>query len=467
MGSPTLIRPPPSDSSKSPMENVLELTRLSDIGPVSPPLSSWKRAFLTLVLGYLYQYPVSSIPLPLQLPIPFPPLILARELLHPPGARGVYGGGVIAQCLSAAFETVSSPSSLNGQAVFLPHSMHCYFVLAGDSTIPILYHVERVREGRSSLTRTVQARQRGKCIFTTTISFMKEGSGGDKAVEHGWDMHEGVREGLERPVKQYKEAKDEREAEGNGVEMRGPFMSRRLGILNSMRWVSPCEDQRKDINKRISDDSPLPQTRRPQAWIRCRGSLSPSGGPQAHLSALAYMSDSWFIGTVSLIHHLTRFSQHASSHPPSAGHVAKTEMANHESYGRSTGGPKSNANGSVNTPEQQPQAGLGMMVSLDHTIYFHRPREVKADDWLFSEMESPWAGEGRGLVMQRIWNKQGRLLASCVQEVCLPYTYRGWQSPLLSFPPPVQPTKKKHSNKFAQGLVRLKQDQPPARESKI
>jgi len=56
------------------------------------------------------------------------------------------------------------------------------------------------------------------------------------------------------------------------------------------------------------------------------------------------------------------------------------------------------------------------MVSLDHTIYFHRPRELRADEWLFTEMESPWAGDGRGLVFQRIWNRKGVLIASCVQE---------------------------------------------------
>jgi len=60
--------------------------------------------------------------------------------------------------------------------------------------------------------------------------------------------------------------------------------------------------------------------------------------------------------------------------------------------------------------------GIGMMVSLDHTIYFHRPRELKADEWLFAEMDSPWAGDGRGLVFQKIWNKEGELLATCVQE---------------------------------------------------
>ena len=60
-----------------------------------------------------------------------------------------------------------------------------------------------------------------------------------------------------------------------------------------------------------------------------------------------------------------------------------------------------------------------MMVSLDHTIYFHNPKEFRADDWLLTEMESPWSGDGRGLVFQRIYTQTGVLIATCVQEVSL------------------------------------------------
>lgn len=60
---------------------------------------------------------------------------------------------------------------------------------------------------------------------------------------------------------------------------------------------------------------------------------------------------------------------------------------------------------------------IGMMVSLDHTIYFHEPRRVRADEWMLSEMESPWSGDGRGVVTQRIFSKDGTLLATCFQEV--------------------------------------------------
>lgn len=134
--------------------------------------------------------------------------------------------------------TVPEPCERNDDAVFLPHSMHCYFVLAGDPMIPVIYHVERVRDGKSFLTRTVQARQRGRCIFTTTISFMREGSEGAKSLQHGWDMPKAVREGLEEVLrKEGLEYKDEAQARSLGVERAGPFISKRLGIYNGMRQM--------------------------------------------------------------------------------------------------------------------------------------------------------------------------------------------------------------------------------------
>lgn len=131
------------------------------------------------------------------------------------------------------------------------------------------------------------------------------------------------------------------------------------------------------------------------------------------------MSDSWFIGTVSRIHYLERFARHAKSDIPYLRQVAEMEKRDQSSDLGEDGNKYVLKGGSPNTPVDQPKRGVGMMVSLDHVIYFHRPREVKADEWILSEMESPWSGEGRGLVMQRIWNKQGRLLATCVQEVSL------------------------------------------------
>ena len=130
---------------------------------------------------------------------------------------------------------------------------------------------------------------------------------------------------------------------------------------------------------------------------------------------MAYMSDSWFIGTVSRVHKMYRFSQHAESSHPHLKRIALEEQAENT---RSATVP-SKYKLESNTKPTPPDAKIGMMVSLDHIIYFHRPRDIRADEWMFSEMESPWSGDGRGLVFQRIWNREGKLVASCVQEVSL------------------------------------------------
>lgn len=110
---------------------------------------------------------------------------------------------------------------------FAVHSMHCYFVLAGDSEIPILYHVERVRDGRSFVTRTVQARQRGRPIFTTTLSFSKANSGGKKKIEHATP-----KPGIAMPDEPSLSSKKRVTVTEDGGG--GPFESQKAGIVNRM-----------------------------------------------------------------------------------------------------------------------------------------------------------------------------------------------------------------------------------------
>lgn len=293
-----------------------------------------------------------------------------RPLWHPPGARGIYGGAVIAQCLAAGQRTV--PEN------FTVHSMHCYFVLAGDATIPVMYYVEHVREGRSFATRTVQARQRGKAIFTTTMSFTRENSGGDRTVEHAVPLP-----GTVLPP----DDMEDMDLDGNA-----PFISRRIEILNK--------------------DSKDPHSKRTRQWIKARGRISEAGGHQAHLSALAYMSDSYFIGTVSRIHNLWRFG--APAEPP-AGTKPTPETEQRKRYLQKL---KESEGFHPDIEKADGQAEVGMMVSLDHSIYFHEPRRFRADEWMYSEMASPWSGKGRGVVQQHIFSADGTLVATCFQEVC-------------------------------------------------
>ncbi|XP_018589663.1 acyl-coenzyme A thioesterase 8 isoform X2 [Scleropages formosus] len=80
-----------------------------------------------------------------------------------PRTRRLFGGQIIGQALVAAARSVSED--------FFAHSLHCYFVRAGDPKVPVLYQVERTRDGRSFLVRSVKAIQHGKPILICQASF--------------------------------------------------------------------------------------------------------------------------------------------------------------------------------------------------------------------------------------------------------------------------------------------------------
>lgn len=79
------------------------------------------------------------------------------------GFRALFGGQVMGQALSAAQNTVPNDMYC--------HSFHCYFILAGDASMPVMYEVEKVRDGRSFSTRRTKAIQKGKVIFDSVCSF--------------------------------------------------------------------------------------------------------------------------------------------------------------------------------------------------------------------------------------------------------------------------------------------------------
>ena len=77
----------------------------------------------------------------------------------------VFGGQVIGQALVAACRTVDDVTARP------PHSLHAYFMLGGDPKVPIIYEVDRIRDGKSFTTRRVNAIQHGQAIFTMAASF--------------------------------------------------------------------------------------------------------------------------------------------------------------------------------------------------------------------------------------------------------------------------------------------------------
>ena len=82
----------------------------------------------------------------------------------------VFGGQVIGQALVAASRTVEGRQ---------PHSLHAYFLIGGDPKVPIIYEVDRIRDGKSFTTRRVVAIQHGQAIFTLMVSFHNDEDGLD------------------------------------------------------------------------------------------------------------------------------------------------------------------------------------------------------------------------------------------------------------------------------------------------
>ncbi|QYJ04850.1 acyl-CoA thioesterase II [Nocardioides panacisoli] len=179
----------------------------------------------------------------------------------------VYGGQVAAQALIAATRTVESD--------FHVHSLHSYFLLPGDYQVPIIYDVERIRDGKSFATRRVVARQHGRAIYYQTLSFQRAEEGYDhqdampsvKPPEEGMDLVELMQErGAEEGLAKEWEALDVR------------------WMGNSTYGLEPDERQ-------------VSQTR---VWLRIDGELSDD--PVEHLAMFTYASDVSLLGAALAAH---------------------------------------------------------------------------------------------------------------------------------------------------------------------
>lgn len=186
------------------------------------------------------------------------------------GTRYVFGGQVLGQALSAAQQTVDG-----GRAV---HSLHAYFLRAGDNEKPIIYEVERTRDGGSFSARRAVAIQHGQPIFVSTISFHIAEPG----AEHQLSMPEVPKpEDLAPPEPLSQAALENVPAKLRRWMMRaGPF---------EFRHVWPRDE--------------LHPPKRPplqHVWFRLVDRVDDD--PVLHRSLLAYASDFHLIGTSTLPH---------------------------------------------------------------------------------------------------------------------------------------------------------------------
>jgi acyl-CoA thioesterase-2 len=184
--------------------------------------------------------------------------------------KRVFGGQVAAQALMAAQLTVPDDRYV--------HSLHLYFILGGDPSIPIVYDVENVRDGRSFTTRRVAARQHGEIIFYMTASFQVE--------EDGWAHQDRM-----PPVPTPDEATPMLEI----VQLRGPE-----AVTHWEReWAS--FDLRYIGDNRAEDDPQRALTPAVQRlWFKANGTLPDSR--IIHNAAFTYISDLSLLGA-SLVPH--------------------------------------------------------------------------------------------------------------------------------------------------------------------
>lgn len=109
-------------------------------------------------------------------------LFRSVKLWTPPSSRGTFGGQIVALALEAARDTVPDSEEV-------VNSMHSRFLNKGNSMMPIYYRVKRLRDGKSTCVRLVEATQDGNVIFVTTVSFHKQEKPG---LRHSFAMPETV-----------------------------------------------------------------------------------------------------------------------------------------------------------------------------------------------------------------------------------------------------------------------------------
>jgi acyl-CoA thioesterase-2 len=187
------------------------------------------------------------------------------------GSAQVFGGQVVGQALSAAHHTVDGRRA---------HSLHAYFLRRGDITAPIVYEVDRSRDGGSFSVRRVVAIQHGRPIFNLAASFQEPEAG----LEHQADMPEVAGpDGLQ----------DLTEVDAEILQKIPEKMRRFLTDKRpfEFRPVQP-------VNFAV----PVKQEPARQVWIKAVDELP--NDPDLHQNLLAYVSDYELLGTSTLPHGL-------------------------------------------------------------------------------------------------------------------------------------------------------------------
>ena len=249
------------------------------------------------------------------------------------GSPQVFGGQVLGQALMAAYSTIE------GREV---HSLHSYFLRRGDFNLPIVYQVDRSRDGNAFSSRRVIAVQNGEQIFTFAASF--------QVPEEGMD-HQATMPVVPPPESLH-------DADQPAPDILAKLPEKIRGFLVRER---PFEFRRVEPVDLLH---PVASPPLQHVWFRTVDKLPDDD--QLHRCLLAYISDYNLLNTATLPHS--------------------------DSY----------------------LTGNLFMASIDHAMWFHR--KFRVDEWLLYVMDSPSASGARGLARGMIFTRDGRLVASTIQE---------------------------------------------------
>lgn len=179
----------------------------------------------------------------------------------------LFGGQVLAQAVTAAMRTVPGDHRV--------HSLHGYFLRPGDANVPVLYSVDRIRDGNSFTTRRVKAIQKGEAIFSMSASFHIDEAG----FSHQTDMPD---------VPHPDDLEDDR------------FVVARIYKINDLTNNWATRERAFEMRSAYPMDKSRPDETNNPVWIRYRTDLPED--QNLHHSLLAYASDMGFVATAFIPH---------------------------------------------------------------------------------------------------------------------------------------------------------------------
>ncbi|XP_053103369.1 acyl-coenzyme A thioesterase 8 [Hemicordylus capensis] len=195
-----------------------------------------------------------------------------------PVTQRLFGGQIVGQALVAAAKSVTEEVHI--------HSLHCYFVRAGDPTVPVLYQVERTRTGKSFSVRSVKAIQHGQPILICQASFQQAQA---SPLQHQFHMPD--------------------------VPLPEELLTQEELIQKYLQDPNLLERYRQRLKKMLAQEVPIeikpvnppdvfhwnPQEPKQLLWVRARGHIGESD-MKLHCCVAAYISDYAFLNTALLPH---------------------------------------------------------------------------------------------------------------------------------------------------------------------